>query len=305
MLIGIDFGGTKVEGLMMEPDGREIMRYRRPTPRGDYAGSVQVIKDIVEHLQAETGMTGDSVGVGIPGSVSPVTGRVRNGNTTWINGQTLDADLASALGKPVCVANDANCLALSEAHDGAAKGAKSVLAIILGTGIGGGLVVDGKIVSGANGIASEIGHIPQPLGADDPGNDDVCFCGQPHCLETYLAGPSLMRQYARAGGEDVSAAPSVKEIHARAQNGEQRARDVLDCHMDRLARAFGVFVNIIDPEVFVLGGGVSNMPHIAQDLPERVKPFIFAAPDDHVEIKVVRAAHGDSSGVRGAARLLL
>ncbi len=304
MLIGIDFGGTKVEGLMMHPDGSEVMRYRLPTPRGDYQGSVDVIANIVAHLEAETGMVGDSVGVGIPGSVSPVTGLVRNGNTTWLNGTPFDQDLRTALGKPVKVANDGNCLALSEAFDGAAKGASSVLAVILGTGIGGGLVVDGKIVGGANGIGAEIGHIPQPLGPDDPGNTDFCFCGQAQCLETYLAGPAVMRQYARASGLPMDQLVPLKEVHQRAQNGEALALEVLDLHMDRLARAFGMLVNIIDPEVFVLGGGVSNMPHIAEELPERTKPYIFAAPDDAVTIKVVRAQHGDSSGVRGAARLL-
>ena len=303
MLIGIDFGGTKVEGLLMHPDGTEVLRYRQPTPRGDYGGSVRVISDIVAHLEAETGFKGDTVGIGIPGSMSPVTGLVRNGNTTWLNGKPFDKDLHSAMGKPVKVANDGNCLALSEALDGAAAGAKFVLAVILGTGIGGGLVIDGKIVGGANGIGAEIGHIPQPLGPDDPGNTDICFCGQPQCLETYLAGPAVMRQYARAAGLSLDQLVPLKEIHSRAQAGEQLAQDVLDLHMDRLGRAFGAFVNIIDPEVFVLGGGVSNMPHIARDLPARAAPHIFAAPDDAVTIKVVRAKHGDSSGVRGAARL--
>lgn len=303
MLIGIDFGGTKVEGLMMHPDGTEVLRYRRSTPREDYAGSVNVIKDIVDHLEAETDMRAASVGVGIPGSVSPVTGLVRNGNTTWLNGTRLTEDLADVLGKPVKVANDGNCLALSEALDGAATGAKSVMAIILGTGVGGGLVIDGKMVGGANGIGAEIGHIPQPLGPDDPGNNDICFCGQAQCLETYLAGPAVMRQYARAAGTDINTPISVKDIHARSLEGETLAQEILDIHLDRMARAFGVLVNIIDPEVFVLGGGVSNMPHIARDLPERTKPHIFAAPDDAVTIKVVQAKHGDSSGVRGAARL--
>ena len=303
MLIGIDFGGTKVEGLLMHPDGEEVMRYRLPTPRGDYAGSVSVICDIVRHLEAETGMTGETVGVGIPGSISPVTGLVRNGNTTWLNGMPLDRDLADALGKPARIANDGNCLALSEALDGAAKGAASVLAVILGTGIGGGLVIDGRIVGGANGIGAEIGHVPMPLGPGDSGNEDVCFCGQPQCLETYLAGPAVMKQYARAAGLQTDELVPLKQIHQRAQDGETLAREVLDLHMDRLARAFGIFVNIIDPEVFVLGGGVSNMPHIARDLPERTKPFIFADPEDAVEIQVVRAKFGDSSGVRGAARL--
>lgn len=301
MLIGIDFGGTKVEGVMMHPDGTELLRYRQPTPRGDYQGSVEVIGQIVGHLEAETGLRGDTLGVGIPGSISPVTGLVRNGNTTWLNGKPLDRDLETVVGKPVIVANDGNCLALSEAMDGAAAGAKSVLAVILGTGIGGGLVIDGKIVGGANGIGAEIGHIPQPLGPDDEPNEDVCFCGQPHCLETYLAGPAVMRHYARKAGLDAPI--SLKDIGQRAEGGEALAGEILDIHMNRLARAFGIFVNIIDPEVFVLGGGVSNMPHIVRELPARTKPYIFAAPDDAVDIKVVKAKHGDSSGVRGAARL--
>ena len=200
------------------------------------------------------------------------------------------------------VENDGNCLALSEAVDGAAAGAGSVCAVILGTGFGGGIVVGGKIVSGAHGIGGELGHFPQPLGPGDPGNDDVCWCGRVTCGETYVTGPALMREYARAA--KLNEPVDVREISARAQSGEAVAQAVLDQHIDRVARALAVVVSIVDPEVFVLGGGVSNLPGLVEDLPERMAPHIFADPEDNVEIKVVKAKFGDSSGVRGAARLL-
>lgn len=304
MLLGIDLGGTKIEALLMTHGGEEVLRRRVPTPRDDYEATVAAITSLAAMVEEEAGATASTMGVGIPGSVSPVTGMVRNGNTTWINGKPFDKDLQIATGKRVRVENDGNCLALSEAVDGAAAGAKSVCAIILGTGFGGGLVVNGKIVTGAHGIAGELGHFPQPLGPDDLGNADTCWCGRMTCGETYLAGPAIMRDYAQAAGlaaDDFLDVPQIKEL---SEAGDEIAKTTLDRHLDRLARALGVIVSIFDPEVFVLGGGVSNLSHLVPMLPEKMKPHVFADPSDNVEIEVVTAKFGDSSGVRGAARLL-
>lgn len=301
MLMGMDLGGTKIEVLLMSAAGEELLRKRVPTPKGDYDATVRAIADLAAAAEAEAGAQAQTLGIGIPGSVSPETGLVRNGNTTWINGKAFDRDLSEATGKRVKVENDGNCLALSEAVDGAAAGAGSVCAVILGTGFGGGIVVDGKIVGGAHGIGGEIGHFPQPLAEDDPGNPDRCWCGRTTCGENYVTGPSIMREYARAAGLDGLV--DVREIQSRAQGGDAIAQAVLARHIDRVARALAVIVNIVDPEVFVLGGGVSNLDGLVEALPGHIAPHIFADPADNVEINVVKAKFGDSSGVRGAARL--
>ena len=303
MLIGIDVGGTKIEALAMNDAGEDILRRRVPTPRGDYDATVRAIGDLTTALEAEIGQSSPQIGVCIPGSVSPATGLVRNGNTTWINGRAFDADLTHAIGRPVRVANDGNCLALSEAFDGAGAGASSVAAVILGTGFGGGLVVGGRIVAGAHGIGAEFGHFPQPLAPGDAGNDDVCWCGRLTCGETYLPGPAVEREYMRRKGLSIADAPNLKEIAEMRDAEDPVAIQVFDQHLDRLARALSVIVNIVDPEVFVLGGGVSNIPLIVSGLPDAMRPHIFADPDDQIEMRVARAVHGDSSGVRGAARL--
>ena len=302
--LGIDLGGTKIEALLMRDSGEEVLRRRIPTPREDYDGTVRAIAGLAASVEAEAGGSCATMGVGIPGSVSPATGLVRNGNTTWINGRAFDRDLAVATGKKVRVENDGNCLALSEAVDGAAAGAASVCAVILGTGFGGGIVIDGRIVAGAHGIGGELGHFPQPLAPDDPGNADLCWCGRSTCGETYVTGPAIMREYVRRKGLSPDEPIDVRTIHERAEAGEAEARAVLEQHLDRVARALGVVVSILDPAVFVLGGGVSNLPHIVERLPEAMAPHIFADPDDAVRVKVVKAKFGDSSGVRGAARLL-
>lgn len=303
MLIGIDVGGTKIEALAMSDSGEDILRRRVPTPRGDYDATVRVIAELTAAVETEIGQSSPHLGVCIPGSVSPSTGLVRNGNTTWINGKAFDADLAAAIGRPVRVANDGNCLALSEAHDGAGAGASSVAAVILGTGFGGGLVVDGRIVAGAHGIGAEFGHFPQPLAPGDAGNDDVCWCGRVTCGETYLPGPAVEREYVRRKGLSIADAPNLKEIAELREAGDAVAIQVFGQHLDRLARALTVIVSVVDPEVFVLGGGVSNIPHIVADLPKAMRPHIFADPEDQIDIRVAKAVHGDSSGVRGAARL--
>lgn len=299
MAIGVDFGGTKIEAVCLDAGGRETARIRVPTPRHDYEGSVRAVAGLVARVEAEADAAGAPVGVGIPGSISPHTGLVRNANSVWLIGKPFDRDLAQALGRPVRVENDANCFALSEALDGAAAGAASVFAVILGTGVGGGVVIDGRVVSGANGIAGEWGHNPLPVASADELPGPRCFCGRRGCLEVWLAGPSLAADFARAVGAG-EAGPKLPEIVELARDGDPQAQAALDRHMARLARALGVVINILDPEVIVLGGGVSNLAHLYTGLADAVQPHVFA---DQARVDIRKAAHGDSSGVRGAARL--
>ena len=271
--IGIDLGGTKIEGIVLDGDGRELARVRVPTPRDDYDATVGAIVGLVRRLDA--GRRG-TVGVGIPGTISPATGVVKNANSTWLNGRPLHRDLERALGCPVRIANDANCFALSEAADGAAAGASVVFGVILGTGVGGGIVAGGIAWRGANAIAGEWGHNPLPWADDDERPGPRCWCGQDGCLETFLSGPAL----ARDGG---------------ASSPEALAR-----YESRLARALASIVNVLDPDVIVLGGGVSNVASLYASVPRLWGDWIFS---DRVDTKLVPPRHGDSSGVRGAARL--
>jgi fructokinase len=296
LLAGVDLGGTKIEVLAMRPDGEEVLRLRRPTPRGDYEATLDQIAGLIDDLGAATGDAPDRVGVGIPGSPSPTSGLVRNANSTWLNGRPFEAELARRLNRPVRVANDANCLALSEARDGAAAGANSVFAVILGTGVGGGLVVNGRIVEGAHGIGAEWGHIPLP-GA--PGDAAPCFCGRRDCIETYLSGPGLVADFVRLGGD----AARVEDVVVASEAGDATAHSVLERHLDRLGQALGLIVNIIDPEVIVLGGGVSRLPGLVDRLPEVLAPHVFLPARDLDLPRIALSAFGDSSGVRGAARL--
>ncbi len=293
---GIDLGGTKIEGVVLTPDGHELIRQRIPTPRGDYNATIKAIAGLLGLMERETGIAAERVGMGIPGSASPRTGLVRNANSTWINGQPLERDLNDVLARPVRLANDANCLALSESIDGAAQGADSVFAVILGTGVGGGLVVNGRILAGAHGLAGEWGHVPLP---DMPEGARPCFCGRRGCIETWLSGPAITQQYRDAGGH----AARLQDVVAASQRGEALARDVLGRFVENLARALGMIVNIIDPEVIVLGGGVSNLPGLREGLASAIRPHVFASPSDGIEINLRLARWGDSSGVRGAARL--
>lgn len=302
MLLGIDLGGTKTEAVVLHPDGTEAIRKRVPTIAGDYNATIATICDLVAELEANVSYSFEHIGIGIPGSISPHTGLVRNANSTWINGKPFQADIAralstSALSKQVRIENDANCLALSEACDGAGLGAASVFAVILGTGVGGGLVFGGQIVTGANGLAGEWGHVSLAHEDLDAPN---CFCGQKGCNETYLSGPAILRDYALSGGEDFS---RVQEIVALASTGDDLARQALARHLDRLARALGAIINIIDPDVIVLGGGVSNLPGLLHGLPKAIAPYVFCTGDEPVKINIKPARWGDSSGVRGAARL--
>jgi fructokinase len=282
--IGIDLGGTKIEGLALDHTGRELRRKRVPTPRGDYAATVGAVAKLVKEL--EEGERG-SVGVGIPGALSRVTSLVKNANSTWLIGRPLKADLEDALERPVRLENDANCFALSEAVDGAGKDARVVFGVILGTGVGGGIVVDRSVLVGVNAIAGEWGHNPLPLpsAADLP--LPACYCGRAGCIETYLSGPGLSRDYERATGERLS--PEAIS-----------ALPFFDRYEERLARSLAGVINVLDPDVIVLGGGMSNVERLYTEVPRLWGRYVFS---DRVATRLARNAHGDSSGVRGAAWL--
>jgi fructokinase len=290
--IGIDLGGTKTEIAALAPDGALLHRHRVATPPG-YEASIRGMADMVREIEQKMGGTA-SVGFGIPGVISPVTGLVKNANTIALNGHPFDRDIAALLGRDIRVENDANCFALSEAADGAGSGHGVVFGVILGTGCGGGIVVDGRVIRGRNHVAGEWGHtpLPWPTPAELPGT--LCWCGHRNCLETYLAGPGLARD---CDGPDARDATPVV---ARAHQGDTQAQAALDRHADRLARSLAVVINILDPDIIVLGGGLSNLDHLYDQLPTRLTPYVFS---DFVQTPVVKNQHGDSSGVRGAAWL--
>lgn len=292
--IGIDLGGTKIEAVALGPDGSEFARLRVPTPR-DYAGSLDAIRDLVAQVERTAGGRG-TVGVGIPGTVSPATGLVKNANSTWLIGHPLDQDLARHLDRPVRVMNDANCFTLSEASDGAGAGAGVVFGVILGTGVGGGIVVDGKPLQGAQLIAGEWGHNPLPWPRDDERPGPACYCGKNGCVETFLSGPGLERDHEGATGR----AWAPREIGEAIQSGDPGAVGAYTRYVDRLARGLATVVNVVDPDVVVLGGGISNLPELAERTEEALPAWVFS---DEVRTRVVRNLHGDSSGVRGAAWL--
>lgn len=295
MRIGVDLGGTKIEVAALDGDGRVLARRRRPTPRHDYDATLGVIVDLVQELETEFGRRG-SVGIGIPGALSATTGLIKNASATWLLDRPLDRDLTAALGRPVRLMNDANCLALSEACNGAAAGLPVVFAAILGTGVGGGIAVDGRPVVGVNAIAGEWGHNPLPWPGDGERPGPACYCGKRGCIETFLSGPSLARDYHEAGGKAITAA----ELAARAEAGEPQALAALARYEDRLARALAGVINILDPDAVVLGGGLSNLERLYRNLPALLPRYVFS---DHVATRVLKARHGDSSGVFGAARL--
>lgn len=290
--IGIDLGGTKIEIAVLDPSGDQILRHRVPTPHG-YPDTLNAITTLVRESEAQLGVTA-SVGVGIPGVISPATGLVKNANSIALNGHRFDHDISQALGREVRVENDANCFALSEAIDGAGAGCGLVFGVILGTGCGGGIVMHGTVHRGPHRVAGEWGHtpLPWPSGQEVPG--PLCWCGKHGCLESYVAGPSLARDCDGPGAHDASGLP------ARAEAGDQAAIRALDRHADRLARGLAVIVNILDPDVIVLGGGLSNMTHLYQELPRRIPAYAFS---DTIATPIVPNRHGDSSGVRGAAWL--
>jgi fructokinase len=295
MRIGIDLGGTKIEAIALGSAGETLARRRIPTPRDDYDGTLDALVDIVRAIEVETGRSG-SVGVGTPGAISPFDGRLRNANSVWLNGRSLHLDLAERMGRPIRVANDADCFALSEATDGAGRGSDIVFGVIVGTGTGGGVVVAGHLLAGPNAIAGEWGHNPLPWPRPDELPGPECYCGKRGCLETYLSGPGLAAEHARETGQRLE----PPEILAAAERGDASARATLARHADRMARGLASVVNLLDPHVVVFGGGLSNLPHLYEDLPELIRPYLFC---DGFATRIVPPVHGDSSGVRGAAWL--
>jgi fructokinase len=295
MRIGIDLGGTKIEGIALDDAGACLARRRVSTPRHDYDGTLEAIVSLVRGLEQETRARG-TVGLGIPGAVSPATGLVKNANSTWIIGQPLDRDLAERLERPVRLANDANCFALSEAVDGAGTGARVVFGVIVGTGTGGGIVVDRKALTGSNAIAGEWGHNPLPWPRPEEWPGPPCYCGKTGCVETFLSGPGLARDYGDATGERILA----PEIAARAARGEAPANAALERYEDRMARALAVVLDILDPDVVVLGGGMSRIERLYSAVPRLWQQWAFS---DRVVTPLRPPVHGDSSGVRGAAWL--
>lgn len=293
--IGIDLGGTKIEALALAQDGRELARRRIATPQGDYQATLRAVVELVRTL--EDGLDDRSrVGIGTPGSLSPTSGLMRNANSTCLNGRALDRDLGALLDRPLRIANDADCFALSEASDGAGAGAASVFGVIIGTGTGAGVVIDGRLLDGPNRIAGEWGHNPLPWPRDEERPGPSCYCGKRGCLETFLSGPGLSRAYAAAGGPLIA----VADIAARAADGERRAEAVLQDYEDRLARGLASVINVLDPTVIVLGGGLSQLDRLYRGVPARWVDYVFA---DEVRTRLLPPVHGDASGVRGAAWL--
>jgi fructokinase/N-acetylglucosamine kinase len=320
---GIDLGGTKIELITLDGTGQEALRRRVPTPQNDYPATVATIATLVQQAEAELGASG-TVGVGTPGAISPASGRIKNANSTCLNGQPLQQDLERALNRPIRLANDANCLALSEATDGAAAGAATVFGVILGTGVGGGIVVNGQVLTGANAIAGEWGHSPLPYfqfahaQADrastgmhpatgeallhpwpNPRELDAaaaCYCGKKGCIETWLSGRALAADHVRYGGEDLP----THEIAQLAQAGYGPCSATLARYEERLARALAGVINLLDPDVIVLGGGVSNISRLYDTVPRLWPRYVFS---DRIDTQLVPPKFGDSSGVRGAAWL--
>jgi fructokinase len=293
--IGVDLGGSKIEGAAIDELGAVRLRHRTPTPAGDYRGTISAIVSVVADIERQIG-TRTSVGIGMPGAISPATGLVKNANSTWLNGRPLARDLETALGRPVRLANDANCFALSEATDGAAAGCRIVFGVILGTGVGGGIVAHGRLLVGANAIAGEWGHnpLPWPLADELPGR--ACYCGRSGCIETFLSGPGMAADHHRHTADNLNAA----EIARAAESGDLGCRATLDRYLDRLARGLAMVVNLIDPDAIVLGGGLSAVSALYDAVPQRWSRYVFS---DRVDTRLLAPMHGDASGVRGAAWL--
>ena len=293
--IGIDLGGTKTEIIALDDRRNELLRRREPTPAGDYGATLALVARLVRDAERELNKRG-SIGIGTPGALSPATGLVRNSNSTCLNGRALKPDLERAMGREILIANDANCFALSEAVDGAARSARTAFGVILGTGVGGGVVVHGRVLSGANAIAGEWGHNPLPWPEPDELPGPACYCGKSGCIETFLSGVGLAGDHERATGEKLA----PQEIVARAAAGEASAEAALARYEQRLARALASVVNVLDPDVIVLGGGVSNIERLYANVPRLWTRWVFS---DVVRNRLVSNYHGDSSGVRGAALL--
>jgi fructokinase len=300
--LGIDLGGTKIEGIALNDSGKILSRHRIGTPQDDYDGTVRAIGDVVTHIAAQSGASENTpVGIGIPGAISPKTGKIKNANSTCLIGHALDLDLQTLIKRPIRLANDADCFVISEAVDGAGVGATTVFGVILGTGVGGGIVSGGKLIQGPNAIAGEWGHNPLPWmqtladGHDErPGHD--CYCGRVGCIETFVSGTGLARDHKLVNGGSLAAVDVVQ----KATNGDQSCIDTMERFEHRLSRALTGIINILDPDVIVLGGGLSNVEHLYEKIPQLWQNWVFS---DHTDTKLLKNVHGDSSGVRGAAWL--
>ena len=295
MRIGVDLGGTKIEIVALGRDGRELLRRRIPTPCGDYAATIEAVATLVDEAERDTGRRA-TVGVGTPGAASPATGLIRNANSVCLNGHALEADLSARLGRPVRVANDANCFAVSEAADGGGAGAQVVFGVILGTGVGGGVVVRGQLLAGANAVAGEWGHNPLPLPCDTDLPLPGCYCGRRGCIESYLSGPAMAAEHARLGGRVLT----PEAIARAADAGDLACEATLVRYERRLARALASVINVLDPDVIVLGGGLSRLERLYRNVPQRWGEGAFS---DVIATRLVPGVHGDASGVRGAAWL--
>ena len=293
--IGVDIGGTKIEAAALDATGAFVARVRKPNP-GDYEAFIALVAELVSEAETEAGVTGASVGIGMPGSISTKTGLMRNANSVWMNDRPMREDLARALGRPVRMENDANCFALSEATDGAGVGAGVVFGAILGTGCGGGVVVNGRTINGRNGVGGEWGHSPLPWPSSEEFQAHRCWCGRVDCLETWTSGSAFVEDYQRTTGLIRDGATIV----AAARAGEAAAEGALDRYIARLGRALAAMCNLLDPDVIVLGGGMSNVDELYERVPPVVAHYIFS---DSFETPIRKAVHGDSSGVRGAAWL--
>lgn len=296
MRLGVDLGGTKIEIIALEDDGQEVLRERVATPQGDYPGTLEALAGLVEAAEARLGRGQLPVGIGTPGAISRATGLLKNSNSVCLNGQPLLQDLEKRLSRTLRISNDANCFALSEAIDGAAAGAEVVFGVIIGTGTGAGIVVNRQVLTGPNAIAGEWGHnpLPWPRGEEIPGPD--CYCGRQGCIETYLSGTGMARDFKAHTGEALAA----ESIVARAEHGDPAGRATLERYYDRAARALAHVINILDPDVIVLGGGMGKIPTLYHEIPRRWGAYVFS---DRVDTRLVAPKHGDSSGVRGAAWL--
>jgi fructokinase len=295
MRIGVDLGGTKIEIIALDDAGGELYRERTATPRGSYDGTITALVRLITAAERVTGRRG-TVGIGMPGAISPATGLVKNANSTWLNGRPLQIDIEAALGRRVRLTNDANCFALSEATDGAGAGAETVFGVIVGTGTGGGVVVQGHVCTGPNAIAGEWGHNPLPWPDDDERPGPPCYCGKRGCIETFLSGPGMVNDHQRATGITLDA----PDIAARAAKGDAACDATLARYERRMARALATIINVLDPDVVVLGGGMSKIERLYERVPQLLPAYVFS---DHVATRVAPPVHGDSSGVRGAAWL--
>ncbi len=297
--IGIDLGGTKIEGVALDDDGRVAARQRVPTPKHDYAGTIDAIAGVVRYLEAQLSCTA-SVGVGIPGTVVRSTGLVKNANSIWLNGRPLELDLSYALGRPVRCANDANCFAVSEAHDGSAHGFPLVFGVIVGTGCGGAIVFNEHQHAGPHGIAGEWGHNPLPWATAEELPGPQCYCGKRGCIESWISGTGLMRDFLAQTGRPLDGAEIVAASEDPAADLHAEAASALDRLEDRMARSLAEIVNILDPDIIVLGGGLSKLDRLYRNLPPLISPYTFGGADN---VRIVKPLHGDASGVRGAAWL--